>query len=170
MDYVRLFYYILPAYFANSSPVFFRGKTPLDGNRKLWDGNPILGKNKTLRGTLFGLAAGFTIGLTLSILAPDVFFQGYPFASKIAASALLSAGGVFGDLLGSFAKRRFSLKPGESVPVLDQSLFFISSVAFASPIYVPRIDEFTFLLGLTLVLHVVSNVIAHRLNLKRVPW
>ncbi|MEM3227542.1 MAG: CDP-2,3-bis-(O-geranylgeranyl)-sn-glycerol synthase [Candidatus Micrarchaeaceae archaeon] len=164
MDFYSLFIYpvlyILPAYVANGAPVLFGGGRPLDNGRKL-HGKRVFGDNKTVRGTASALVSGFIIG------ALEFPFLHY----MVAISLLLSIGTVFGDLLGSFIKRRLDLKPGASLPVLDQYGFFLFALVFAFPLgHIPNVYGLTFLVVLTGVLHVLTNVLAHAMKLKKVPW
>ncbi len=104
----------------------------------------MFGDNKTIRGTAAALLSGIAVGVIE-----------FPFFKyMLAISILLSAGTVFGDLLGSFLKRRIGLKPGAPFPVMDQYGFFI----------------FAMLVALTGILHVLTNKGAHKLHLKKVPW
>jgi CDP-2,3-bis-(O-geranylgeranyl)-sn-glycerol synthase len=151
--------FILPAWITNAVPVIFGGGAPLDFGRKI-GGKRVFGDHKTIRGTLAGLLGGFVTSLLLAIY--------YPFA----LGAALTIGAVFGDLLGSFIKRRFGLKEGASVLGMDQYLFFITAVIFALPFIsiFPSAEGLIVLVVLTGLLHKLSNVVAHRLKLKKVPW
>ena len=97
---------------ANSTPVlmnlFFREhlNAPLDGNRLFFDGKPVLGHTKTIRGVLSSLL--FTTLVALAIGAPAT------------VGTLASCGAMTGDLLSSFTKRRFGIPSSKSAPVLNQ--------------------------------------------------
>src|SRR5271157_3970204 len=114
--------FILPAWMANGTPVIFGGGTPLDFNRKI-GGRAILGKHKTIRGTISGLVGGFIIAALESVYLPYL----------LATGAALVVGAAFGDLLGSFIKRRAGVKEGANVLLMDQYLFFIAALVFALP-------------------------------------
>ena len=79
---------------------------PLDHGTTWFDGRPLFGPHKTIRGILTSL-----IGSTLAFPLLGVSWQ-----TAMAAGALLMAG----DLLSSFIKRRLHLASGESVFGLDQ--------------------------------------------------
>jgi predicted MPP superfamily phosphohydrolase len=81
---------------------------PLDNGRKLADGNPILGENKTLWGLISGIGAA---GL-LSLL----------FGLPLIIGLLIASVSLLGDLLTSFIKRRLGLAEGESAYLLDHLL------------------------------------------------
>jgi CDP-2,3-bis-(O-geranylgeranyl)-sn-glycerol synthase len=152
--------YILPAYVANGAPVVFGGGIPLD-LRKKFQRKRIFGNSKTIRGLVSGIIAGVTIGIIESQTLPYLLY----------ISIALSFGATFGDLLGSFIKRRFDIKPGANVPVLDQYGFFVFALLFALPLgHMPALYGLLFLTILTGPLHLAANMLANRMRLKKVPW
>ncbi|HQT44765.1 MAG TPA: CDP-archaeol synthase, partial [Candidatus Micrarchaeota archaeon] len=79
----------------------------------------------------------------------------------------------FGDLAGSFFKRRLGMKRGHPSFLLDQLFFLVFALAFGfylSPSFVFEPVNFIFLFAFTYVVHVASNYVANRLGLKKVPW
>ena len=155
--------YIFPAYAANALPVIFGGgKDPLDLKKKL-SGKRVFGDHKTIRGTFSGLIGGIIVGYLESV----VFGLSFIFA----ISVLLTVGAIFGDLLGSFIKRRMGWESGRSVPILDQYGFFVFALIFAFWLgNLPTWYGLVFIVVLTGILHVFTNIIAHKLKLKKVPW
>ena len=152
--------YIFPAYAANGAPVLFGGGKPLDMGAKL-KGKRIFGDNKTIRGTVSSLLCGIAVGLVE-----------YPFFHyMLPVAVLLAVGANFGDLLGSFIKRRLNMKHGASFPILDQYGFFAFALLFAFALgRLPNIPGMLFLVVLTGMAHLLTNRGAHRLKLKKVPW
>jgi len=149
-------YMYLPAYIANATPVVLGGGGSLDGGRNWVDGKPLFGDHKTIRGTLSGLAAGFIIGLL---------------QRSLVRGALLSVGAIGGDLIVSFFKRRFDLKPGTLLPIADQMGFIVFAViliSLAEP--APTWDRAIGILAATLPIHYLTNVFAWILKLKSTPW
>jgi len=168
MDFYSLVYsiviypilFILPAYVANGSPVIFHGKKPLDFNKTL-NGKRIFGDNKTVKGLVFGILSGIIIG------AVESLFISYMLVISIA----LAIGTHCGDLTGSFIKRRLDIKPGSSVPLMDQYLFLVFALAFAVPFgHFPSLYGLLFIVILTGILHLATNKAAYMLKLKKVPW
>jgi len=166
VDIIRLVFeaitFIFPAYCANAVPVLAGGGRPMDFGRKFLDGKPILGKNKTFRGFLFGLVVGTGVGLAESA----VF--GYPALFGL----LLSIGALLGDLTGAFVKRRLELEPGALLPVVDQVDFVVGAVLFSLPI---SLQSLTWELALAVFLltppiHLLTNFVAYKLGLKTNPW
>jgi len=155
--------FIFPAYTANALPVIFGGGGPIDFNKK-FNGKRIFGDHKTIRGTLSGLIGGVLAGYLEMII--------FGLSFMLAVSVLLAIGALFGDILGSFIKRRMDMPSGHRVPIMDQYGFFIFALIFA----LPFLGDFPIWYGLlviavlTGVFHVLANIIAHRLKLKKVPW
>ncbi|MGC9149874.1 MAG: CDP-2,3-bis-(O-geranylgeranyl)-sn-glycerol synthase [Candidatus Micrarchaeia archaeon] len=112
--------YILPAYFANSSPVVFGGGTPIDFNKKIF-GKKIFGTHKTWRGFFAGLLVGTFVGAIESIFIGEKF---------LFVAFFLALGALIGDLFGSFVKRQLSIEEGKDVEILDQIPFIIFAILF----------------------------------------
>ncbi len=152
--------YIFPAYAANGAPVLFGGGAPLDFKRKI-GGKRIFGDHKTIRGTAAALVIGILAGVIESLA--------FPFMLKI--SIMLTLGAVFGDLLGSFIKRRTGYKSGRSFPIMDQFGFIAFALIFAFWLdSLPLWYGIVFIVVLTGVMHPLTNIGANKLKLKSVPW
>lgn len=97
---------------ANGAPVIAKNlldrrfQAPLDGGLKLFDGEPVLGHSKTIRGVVFSLIA-------TTIAAPLLGIE-WTIGLLIAATAMI------GDLLSSFLKRRLKLPASSRAIGLDQ--------------------------------------------------
>ena len=83
---------------------------------------------------------------------------------------MISFGALIGDMAGSFIKRRFKLKRGAGVPLLDQWNFVIGSVLFSMWFTEITIWMFLIMLLVTPVVHRLANIIAHKLKIKKEPW
>ena len=89
-----------------------------------------------------------------------------------------SYGAAFGDLAGSFLKRRFDIKSGAPFWVVDQLDFAVGAIIFAiiPAIFfpgfylIPDVNIIIFLLILTPSVSLIANTIAYLVNLKEVPW
>lgn len=153
---IETIYIFLPAYVANAAPVLFGGGAPLDGGRIWRDGRPLLGSHKTVRGLVSSLLLGSTVGV----------IQMQPLRGL-----LMTIGAVLGDLSVSFLKRRAGLRPGAPLPIADQ-LSFIASAVFLSHLVPPplEVERVVTILVLTVPIHLVANVFAWLLGLKKEPW
>jgi CDP-diglyceride synthetase len=79
---------------------------PLDNGAMLFDGRPLLGSSKTIRGILVSVLA--------TPLAAVLMGLGWQIGVVVAVAAMT------GDLLSSFIKRRFGLAPSSMAIGLDQ--------------------------------------------------
>lgn len=97
---------------ANGAPVLAKklldgiAAWPLDGGMHFYDGRPLFGRSKTVRGIILSLIAT-TAAAPLLELRPAV-------------GALLAATAMAGDLFSSFVKRRLGRPPSGRATGLDQ--------------------------------------------------
>lgn len=110
------------------------------------------------------------------------YFIGGPFPIGILTIVFrivfVSYGAAFGDLAGSFLKRRFNIKSGAPFWVVDQldfavgALFFalIPAIFFPGLYLIPDLNIVIFLLILTPSVSLIANTIAYLIHLKNVPW
>jgi CDP-2,3-bis-(O-geranylgeranyl)-sn-glycerol synthase len=153
--------FIFPAYCANAVPVLAGGGLAIDFGKKLPDGKPVFGKNKTFRGFLAGLAVGTVAGL-----AESKAFN-YPIMSGL----LLSLGALFGDLAGAFLKRRLNIPPGGLLPVVDQLDFILGAILFSLLLSIAwNWELLVTILVITPPIHLLTNFAAFKLRLKSNPW
>ncbi len=154
---------LLPAMFANATPVITRGRRPIDGGLKFVDGRRLLGDGKTWEGLITGITAGILIGVLLAILL------GEPRITYI--SLLSSTGAMIGDITASFIKRRLGLERGAPAPILDQLNFYIGAVVL---LYIAgfktTLTIFITLAIISAIAHIIANIVAYKLKLKNVPW
>ena len=156
-------WFILPAYFANATPVVLGGGPPLDGGRRLGDGRRIFGDGKTVRGFVAGLVAGIIIGALQGVVKGS-------FSHYLSLGFLLALGALLGDLMGSFIKRRLGIERGGALPGLDQLGFVIIALLLASPVEVPSWQVIVAILLITPALHLATNFIGYKLGLKSRPY
>lgn len=162
-DIITLFLLlVLPAYVANAVPVILGGGKTFD---KLINGK-VFGSNKTVRGFISGIIFGTLVAFAIAMALPD-----YMRAPYMLFGFLSSLGTMAGDLLGSFIKRRSGIEEGRQF-FLDQVLFIIVALVFGYPVLggYYTIGLMVAVLLLTYVFHVLFNVIANRLGIKKVPW
>lgn len=126
-------------------------------------------------------------GISLGIVYTEIFdyqyyFVGGPFPVGIFIifiRIVLSAyGAAFGDLAGSFLKRRVDIESGAPFWIVDQLDFAIGSILFASIpslflpgfYFAPDINIVIFLMILTPSVSIIANTVAYIIGLKDVPW
>jgi CDP-2,3-bis-(O-geranylgeranyl)-sn-glycerol synthase len=141
-------------------PVIVGGGRPLDLGKKFFDGKPIFGKNKTLRGFFFGLAIGIMVGLV------EIGLFGYP----LLFSVFSPLGALMGDLAGAFLKRRLGIAPGGLLPIIDQVDFVVGAILFSLPLTMMSWDLALAVIIITPPIHLFTNFLAYKLKLKNNPW
>ncbi len=170
LDLIRLFLIIyLSPMIANGTPVvysrFYKG-TPIDGGKYWRDGRRILGDGKTFEGSLSAFIAG---GLTAGLLG----LVSNGFETVFITGVVATIGGITGDIIESFFKRRLGYERGAMLPLADQLDFYLGATLFVlvcGRCLHPSLYVFLFGLIVIPVLHYGTNYIAYKLGLKSVPW
>jgi CDP-2,3-bis-(O-geranylgeranyl)-sn-glycerol synthase len=174
-EFVKALFILLPAYAANGFPPLARGKIAVDFKKKWFDKKRILGNGKTFEGFTLGLIVGSWVGLLEYFVYPFLntyaiqFNVSFP-TMNLFIGFIISFGSLFGDLAGSFIKRRFGLKRGTDVPLLDQWNFVIGAVLFGFWFTEITIWMFLLMLLITPLIHRIANIIAYTLKVKKEPW
>lgn len=162
---------MLPAYIANVSAAFFGGKTPIDGGVSCGK-TRLLGDGKTYEGTLKGISCGFIFGIL-----QQLFLHSFGlFPSFLVVLVCLSAGAMFGDMLGSFIKRRAGLNRGAPLPLVDQ-LDFVAGAwlllfLFARDWFIESfsLNIIIAVVIITPLLHLLTNYVGFKMGRQDVPW
>ena len=165
---IELLLFAIPLYVSNAVPVLIGGMTPVDFGKNFFDNRRLFGDGKTFRGFAIGVLAGWGVALLTQYFLLN--FTNFPVPQTLFFGLFVAFGALFGDLVGSFAKRRIGIKKGEPVFLLDQLDFVAGGIIFGSFYYVPSFWGVVFIAGATLVLHRATNVIAFKMKLKKVPW
>lgn len=172
---LKLLYFMIPAYIANMAPVLGKGRleflaVPIDMGRK-WKGKPILGKNKTWRGIIFGVA----VSTILFLIQRQLYnFEAFRAASLIDYSTatiwigvLLGLGALAGDAAESFFKRRIGVKPGRPWIPFDQTDFTIGALLLTSIVYFPGWINCIIIVAASAFGHVLFSLLGYKLKLKK---
>jgi CDP-2,3-bis-(O-geranylgeranyl)-sn-glycerol synthase len=162
-------WFIFPAYCANAIPVIFGGGHPVDFGKIFWDGKPILGSHKTLRGFFSGLVVGTLVGFLQTLLFQHVLFQyDAQLRYDVLLGFMLSLGALVGDLVESFIKRRLDLPPGSSLPIADQLDFVVGAFLFSLPVSpLPSLLTVLIILVITPLIHFLTNLLTNLLGIRR---
>jgi CDP-2,3-bis-(O-geranylgeranyl)-sn-glycerol synthase len=83
---------------------------------------------------------------------------------------MLGFGAMFGDLMGSFVKRRLKIGRGKPAPLLDQLDFIAGAFALTFLFVIIKLEWVIILLVVTPVLHLIANIIVYLIKVKREPY
>ena len=147
---------------SNATPVFARNifkrrfAWPIDAGVRLFDGQPLFGASKTIRGLVFAVV--------FTTLGAWVMGLGW----KI--GAVMGSISMAGDLFSSFIKRRFKMPPSSRATGLDQipeSLFPLLACQQTLDLYVTEI------VAVVVIFFVGSAVLSplfYKLNIRKRPY
>ncbi|WP_455139645.1 CDP-2,3-bis-(O-geranylgeranyl)-sn-glycerol synthase [Candidatus Hodarchaeum mangrovi] len=186
--------FILPLWFGNASPTILGGGAPIDGGKYWRDGRRILGDGKTIRGFWAGTLVGGIVGMLIAIILPifsidleyiTLLDKGlfYSIASNLNLSflytnqtvfgfllgAIQTFGGLIGDVIGSFIKRRSGVERGQTFIFLDQLGFLILGMGFIYILIPWPITWFLVLVPITFLMHIIANLIGYFTGIQDVP-
>ena len=173
---LKCFYLMLPAYFANMAPVMVKKINlfvfPIDFNKEIGD-KPILGKNKTFRGLIFGVVFAVIIAYLQFLLYDLELFRNVSFidySDWLLFGFLMGFGALTGDLIKSFFKRRLGIKPGAKFVPFDQTDFVVGALVSITPIFDLTLNIFVIALLLSFILHIIVNHLAFYLKIRNEKW
>ena len=173
---IKCFYLMMPAYFANMAPVMAKKinlfAVPIDLNKQL-SNKPILGKNKTFRGLIFGIIFSVIIAYLQFLLHNFEFFKSISFLDYQQwpwFGFMMGFGALTGDLIKSFFKRRLGIKPGEKFIPFDQTDFVVGALVFIMPVLSITFKIFFTSILLSFALHIAVNHIAFYWGIRNEKW
>jgi len=174
LDAGLAFLFAAPILLGNAFPTILGGGYPVDFYKKFFDGKRILGDHKTMRGLFAGVLFGFLTGIIVYFVIGDTLLSRYGhlgFRYPIWIGLLMAWGCNFGDMLGSFIKRRLSIPSGGKFPVFDQTGYMLFGLLWSWPAF--RVIPWQFWVSLLIIapiLHILSNLLAYAVRAKDVPW
>lgn len=175
------FYFMLPAYAANVAPVLAkrfnvlpRLAVPVDCNAS-WNGKPLLGPHKTLRGFVLGTTAAIAVTLGQTLLYPlfpfpTIGLVDYASVNPLVLGFLLGFGSLLGDSLGSFIKRRTRIQPGEPFPGPDQMGMAVMAIAVVAGVYPLSLTAVVAVVAMTFLWHITAARTAFLLKIREEKW
>lgn len=174
-------FFFLPSYVGNAAPVILNRLSwwkglfvPIDAGC-IYKGEPLFGKTKTWRGLIGGTLAGLLVVFLqylLFLFIPEshwLYLLPYDSPVILGLGFLLGLGEGVGDLTKSFFKRRLHIKSSDSFFPFDQ-LSFLGALLFGAIYYLPGIWHLIVIILFSLIVPVVSNMVAYKLGWKSVPW
>lgn len=177
MTILKSLYFLLPAYFANMSPVLFKDvlgfmAKPIDFGFK-FRGQPLFGKNKTFRGVFVGTVVGGLFFYVQKWLYVKGFVALALFdysTASIAVGFALGFGALIGDAVESFFKRQLKIKSGQPLYFFDQIDYVIGSLLFALIFIEINWVVFGILLVVSPLLTIAVNHLSFYLNIRGEKW
>lgn len=166
-------YFMLPAYVANTFPILIGQLFKLPGGKPI--NEKLFGAHKTWRGfytAYFGAFAILVVQSYLQYLEPfaKISIFSYHDTNPLFYAFLFGIGAMTGDLIKSFFKRRVGIKPGQPWFPFDQLDLVIGALLFLAPFYQLPGKNVLVLILLTPILHLLANVTAYLLKIKKVWW
>lgn len=163
--FLQIIWLYLPAAFANMAPVIFRKCNFLNIsiNKKLF------GSHKTYRGFLFGILLSIIVAFLQGILsAPtkNIKLLDYQSINIFIFGSLMAIGALTADLLKSYTKRRFYIRPGKALPILDQIDWIIGSTIILSFYMSLKIDFIFYSILILGILHFLTNIVSYHLKIR----
>lgn len=179
MEYIEALWLILPAGFANMSPVFAEKvfpdwNMPIDLNHT-WRNKEILGPHKTYRGLFSGLIVGFLIffmqqkAYSVSVSVRAISLIDYS-ALPTAFGAWMGLAALLGDLLKSFFKRRLAIAPGRPWIPFDEVDWVVGALVGISFLFIPGWNLIWCSLVVGVGLHFLIRGLAYLLHFVPSPF
>jgi CDP-2,3-bis-(O-geranylgeranyl)-sn-glycerol synthase len=147
---------------ANGTPVIAKdvlrniSAYPLDGGLRFFDGKPLLGASKTVR------------GVVLSILVTTACAPLFGLQWKI--GALVGSGAMAGDLFSSFVKRRIGLRSEDRAIGLDQIPESLFPMLFCRRSLSLTASEITVTVAIFFVGQILVSRLLYKVRLRERPY
>jgi len=168
---LQLIYLLIPAAVANmcppmTKPLFSKvALSPIDGGLKFRH-RPVLGSHKTWGGTLAGILGGMLAAYIQHLLSPNfAVIELIDYSDWAIIGLLLGAGAIIGDLVKSFLKRQFNIKPGQPWVPFDELGFIIGALIFLTPYYFAGWVNTILILVVAFVLYIMINLAGYYLHI-----
>lgn len=174
LDVGLAFLFAAPIFISNATPAIFGGGYPVDAYKNFFDGKRIFGDHKTLQGLISGLIGGVIASIVVYYLSHDLMMELYGdigLQYPMWIGILMGWGCNFGDMFGSFVKRRINIQSGGSFPVFDQLGYMLFGLLWSWPVF--KVLPWQFLVTLLVIapiLHFGTNLFAYSIGVKDVPW
>lgn len=180
MFIIEYLWFFLPAGIANMMPVFVKKyfkflDIPVDQGIE-FRGKSLLGRNKTVRGVLFGTLGGIITVFIQTYLYNNfenfrnISIVSYCEYNFVLLGFLIGFGALLGDIIESFFKRQLNREPGARFFPFDQIDFVIGFLALTSIVFRPEWQVYVFLILFVPILHILFNHIGYYMGLQKTKW
>jgi CDP-diglyceride synthetase len=148
--------------FANGTPIVAkkifgsRFARPLDAGILFFDGRPVFGRSKTIRGILASILIT-TIGAPLIGMSPII-------------GAIVASAAMAGDLFSSFVKRRLNFPPSSQMIGLDQVPESLFPMLACRDVLSLTIADIALGVGIFFVGELVLSRLLYRIHLRDRPY
>ena len=111
----------------------------------------------------YGIIPILLAQINLSNILKNLVFLGF------LSGTLMTFGGLTGDVIGSFIKRRSGIERGHTFIFLDQLGFLVVGMAFVFPLIPWPIEWFLIQIPTTFILHIFANLLGYFTGIQDVP-
>ena len=110
-----------------------------------------------------GIIQFLLVRISLDGILKEALFLGF------FSGSLITFGGLIGDLIGSFIKRRSGIERGHTFIFLDQLGFLVVGMILVYPLIPWPIEWFLVQVPITFVLHIFANLLGYFTGIQDVP-
>lgn len=133
-------------------------------------GKRLLGKNKTLRGYIFGTFFGLCFALTQVFMYENlglssIFDLDYSEVNIVMYGALVSFGALLGDSVESFFKRQKGVAPGSPWFPFDQIDYILGGLILGSTVYQHDLSGYIAIFVVYFFGHLIFKALGYYLKL-----
>jgi CDP-2,3-bis-(O-geranylgeranyl)-sn-glycerol synthase len=111
----------------------------------------------------YGIVPFLLSQINLASILNNLVFLGF------FSGSLMTFGGLIGDIIGSFIKRRSGIERGHTFIFLDQLGFLVVGMMFVFPLIPWPIEWFLVQVPITFVLHIFANLLGYFTGIQDVP-
>ena len=168
---IQAIWYMLPAYFSNMAPVFFKDSFKFLSKPV---NTKVFGSHKTWRGIFAGTFFGILVAYLQHVMYNDYLWVGgislINYENWLLFGFLMGFGAVFGDLIKSYFKRNVGIKPGGRWIPFDQLDYIIGALVLSSFVYLPSLWMIVLIFIVSFLGHILINHVGYYLKIREVKW
>ncbi|HEX8226902.1 MAG TPA: CDP-archaeol synthase [Candidatus Saccharimonadales bacterium] len=183
-DILFAFWFLLPVAAANVAPILSnkiplvnRWKAPIDGGRT-YLGKDLLGPHKTWRGLVAGIIAATLVLWVQQLLIAQGYFTAtdglvknvdYAGLPTLLLGPLFAIGGLGGDAIESFFKRRRGIQSGGSWLFFDQLDYIVGGILVSLLFVTLQPVLYVWMIAVWFVMHLLGSYVGYLTGFKDKP-